>query len=83
MKQKDIALIILISAVSAVISFTVSHLLFSTPQNRQQKVAVIDKITTQFTTPNSQFFNSQSIDPTQLIEVQSSNNSNPFNGSGQ
>ena len=83
MKQKDVAFIILISAVSAVISFTASHFLFATPQNRQQKVAVVDKITTQFTTPNPQFFNSQSIDPTQLIEVQNSNNSNPFNGSGQ
>jgi len=82
MKQKDVALIILISAISAVVSFTVSNILFSTPQNRQQKVAVIDKISTQFSTPNSQFFNSQSIDPTQLIEVQTSNNPNPFNGAG-
>jgi hypothetical protein len=82
MKQKDIALIILISAISAVVSFVASNILFSTPQNRQQKVAVVDKINTQFLTPDPQFFNSQSIDPTQLIEVQNSNNTNPFNGSG-
>lgn len=83
MKQKDIALIILISAISAFISFAASHILFTTPSNRQQSVAVVNKITTQFSTPNPQFFNNQSIDPTQLIEVQNSNNSNPFNGSGQ
>lgn len=82
MKQKDIAFIILISAVSAVVSFAASHILFATPANRHQNVAVVDKISTQFSTPNPQFFNSQSIDPTQLIEVQNSNNSNPFNGSG-
>jgi hypothetical protein len=78
MKQKDIALIILVAGISGVISFTVSQILFTTPQNRQQKVAVVDQITSQFTTPNSQFFNSQSINPAQSIEVQNSNNSNPF-----
>ena len=82
MKQKDVALIILISAVSAVISFAASHILFTTPANREQRVAVVDKITTEFSTPNPQFFNNQSIDPTQLIEVQTSNNPNPFSGSG-
>ena len=81
MKQKDLALIILIVGSSGIVSFTVSHFLFATPQNRQQNVAVVDQITPQFATPNPQFFNSQSIDPTQLIEVQNSNNSNPF-GSG-
>ncbi len=83
MKQKDIALIIFIAAISAIVAFTASHFIFATPQNRQQRVAVIDKISTQFSTPNPQFFNNQSIDPTQLIEVQNSNNTNPFNGSGQ
>lgn len=82
MKQKDIALIILIAGISGLVSFTFSHLIFSTPQARQQKVALVDKITPEFATPSTQFFNSQSIDPTQFINVQNSNNSNPF-GSGQ
>ena len=81
MKQKDIALIIIIAAISGAISFAASHLIFTTPKNRQQSVAVVDKITTDFTTPDSKFFNSQSIDPAKLIEVQNSNNTNPFNGS--
>ncbi len=83
MKQKDVALIILIAGISAVVAFTASHFIFATPQNRQQAVAVVNPITTQFTSPNKQFFNSQSINPTQLVEVQSSNNPNPFSGSGQ
>ena len=83
MKQKDVALIIVIAAISAGISFAASHLLFATPHDRQQKVAAVDPITTDFVTPDSKFFNSQSIDPAKLIEVGSSNNSNPFNGSGQ
>lgn len=82
MKQKDVALIIVIAAISAGISFAASHFLFATPHNRQQQVASIDPISTDFQTPDSKFFNNQSIDPAELIEVGSSNNTNPFNGSG-
>jgi hypothetical protein len=83
MKQKDIALVILIAGFSAVVSYTASHFLFVTPKNRQQQVAIVDPINTEFTTPNPKFFNNQSIDPAKLIEVGDNNNSNPFNGSGQ
>lgn len=82
MKQKDLALIIVIAAVSGSISFAVSHFLFASPQNQRQQVAVVDKITTEFTTPDPKFFNSQSINPAKLIEVGNGNNTNPFNGSG-
>ena len=82
MKQKDIAMIIVIAAISGSISFALSHFLFATPQNQQQEVAVVDRITTDFINPDPKFFNSQSINPSKLIEVGSSNNSNPFNGSG-
>ena len=83
MKQKDIALIIVIGAISAAISFGASQLVFSSPQNRQQSVAVVDPISTKFTAPDSKFFNSNSINPAKLIEVGSNTNTNPFNGTGQ
>ena len=82
MKQKDVALIIIIAAISGAVSFAASHFLFAAPRDREQKVAVVDVITTEFTIPDTKFFNNQSIDPAKLIEVQNSNNSNPFNGSG-
>lgn len=82
MKQKDIALIIVIAAISAAISFASSHFLFATSHDRQQNVAAVDPITTDFTTPDTKFFNNQSIDPSELIEVGSGNNTNPFSGSG-
>lgn len=82
MKQKDIALLILIAGISGVVSFVASNFLFATPQNRQQQVAVVDPITTEFATPSKTFFNSNSIDPARLIEVGGNNNSNPFSGSG-
>ncbi len=82
MKQKDIALIIAIAAISGILSFVASHYIFTTPANRQQAVAVVDPITTNFTTPDPKFFNANSIDPAKLIEVGNGNNTNPFNGTG-
>lgn len=82
MKQKDIALIIVIGAISAGISFAASQFIFGAPQNRQQTVAVVDPISTDFATPDPKFFNTYSINPSKLIEVGSSNNNNPFNGTG-
>ena len=82
MKQKDLALIIIIAAISGMLSFAVSHFIFGASQQRQQQVAVIDPITTEFVTPDPKFFNTKSINPAKLIEVGSNNNNNPFGGSG-
>lgn len=80
MKQKDIALVIVIAAISGVISFVLSGMLFVPSANRQQKVEVVDKITTDFPLPSSKYFNSSAIDPTQTIQIGNNNNPNPFNG---
>jgi len=78
MKQKDWALIIVIAFVSAVISFFVSNKIFVTPANREQKVQVVDKISSSFQTPDTKYFNSNSIDPTQNNQISTGNNQNPF-----
>ncbi len=83
MKQKDVALIIVIAAISGFASFFLSHFLFATPQNREQKVEVVDKITTEFPLPSHKYFNENSIDPAQLVQVVDNNNPNPFKGAGQ
>ena len=44
MKQKDIAVILVVAVVSAAISFGLSRVLFAPPANRQQKVEVVDAI---------------------------------------
>jgi hypothetical protein len=80
MKQKDIALIIIIAAISGFASYFISHLIFATPSNRQQKVEVVDVITADFPTPSNKYFNSDSIDPAQVIQVGDGNNPNPFKG---
>jgi Flp pilus assembly protein CpaB len=83
MKQKDIALILVIVAVSGVVSFLASQWIFARPADRKQKAEVVDVITSDFPLPNTKYFNDKSIDPTQLIEIGNSNNPNPFGGSSQ
>jgi hypothetical protein len=83
MKQKDIALIILIAGIAGIISFFVSRAMFSSHSQRSQQAAVVDAISTDFTSPSSKYFNTNSIDPTQLIQIGNNNNNNPFNGATQ
>jgi len=78
-KQKDIALIVSIAAVSAVVSFLVSNKIFVTPSNRAQEVQVVDPITDDFPMPDKKYFNSSSINPAQDSQGTDSNE-NPFSG---
>lgn len=81
MKQKDLALVIVIAFISAVASFLISGKIFVTHANRQQKVEVVDVINSTFQPPSTKYFNPQSIDPTQLVQIGDNNNQNPFSGS--
>ena len=83
MKQKDIALIILIAGIAAFASFFISRSLFASGTKRSQQAEVVDKISTEFTQPSNKYFNQKSIDPTQLIKIGGSKNNNPFNGKKQ
>jgi hypothetical protein len=80
MKQKDIALILVVVGVSAIISFIVSSTFIAPAKNRQQKVEVVDRISTDFNRPDPKYFNAQSLNPTQEITIGDNTNTNPFNG---
>lgn len=81
MKQKDIALIVVIVAISAVVSLFASNLIFGGAKNKQQQATVVQPITADFPTPDTRYFNSNAFDPTQLITIGQNNNTNPFSGS--
>jgi hypothetical protein len=83
MKQKDLALILVIVFISAIISLLVSNSIFASPKNRQQKVEVVSPITTDFQQTDSKYFNSQSFDPTKVITIGDNSNPNPFSGNKQ
>ncbi len=78
MKQKDFALIILIVFFGAVISVVASKYLIVPPKNRQQEVEQVLEISQKFDYPDKRFFNSNSINPTQLITIGDNANPDPF-----
>ncbi len=79
MKQKDIITLIVTAFFSIVLSIVVSKIVFSKPSNLNQQVDVVPVVSSNFSTPNSQFFNNKSIDPTQIINIGPSNNQQVFN----
>ncbi|MBA3758306.1 hypothetical protein H0X10_01600 [Candidatus Saccharibacteria bacterium] len=73
MKKNDILLVAVCVIVSAALSLILTNLLFS-ESSRQEKVEVVEKITDQFIQPEKRYFNENSINPTQLIQI--GNNAN-------
>ncbi len=79
MKQKDIILIVVVGIISGIVSLFISNALFAPPATRQQQIEKVGAISSSFSSPDSKYFNSQSVDPTQLIQIGTSTNPNPFN----
>lgn len=79
MKQKDLTVIIVVAVVSAVLAFLLSRWIFSLPQNREQTAEHVDVINKDFPLPPSRYFNPNSVNPTQQIQIGDSANPNPFN----
>lgn len=78
MKQKDIALIIIVIFVSVLISYFISGKIIVPPKNRQQEVEVTQAISDQFNLPDKKYFNNSSINPTQIIIIGDNSNPDPF-----
>lgn len=78
MKQKDIALIIVMVFISGIISFVVSGKIFGSQKNSEQTAEVVEPITSEFPPPPAKYFNGTSINPTQLITIGGGTNPNPF-----
>lgn len=78
MKNKDLAMIIMVIFISGLLSFFVSHLIFAKPQDKIQKAEIVEKIDTNFNQPNNKYFNSNSINPTYQIQINNNNNNQPF-----
>jgi len=78
MKQKDIAVILMVAGISAIISLTASKVLIKVPDVKTQKVEVVEPITAEFVQPDKRYFNENSVNPTQLITIGDNNNTQPF-----
>lgn len=77
MKQKDIALVILIVGISGLISFFVSNSFITSP-DKDQEAAVVAPIESEFVEPDDRYFNERAINPTRIIRIRNDDNTNPF-----
>lgn len=78
MKRKDIALIVIIVFISAVVSFFVSNAIFGSPKNRQQEAEIVQPISSKFPQPDKRYFNAEAFDPTRDITIGQNANPDPF-----
>ena len=78
MKQKDIALIVVVGIVAAVLSLLLTQAIFVTKDSRNLTVEVIEPISSEFKQPDPTVFNSEAVNPTQLIQIGEGSNSDPF-----
>jgi len=78
MKKSDIAMIILIAAISVIVAYFVAQALLGDVQNESVQVKTIDPITTEVAQPDPSVFNSNAINPTVevIIGGDQSNDSN-------
>lgn len=79
MKQQDIAMIIVVAVFSVIAATLASNLLFSFTGGREQQAAMVEPISATFEQPDTAYFNSQSVDPTQIIRIGEYTNQTPFN----
>lgn len=85
MKRKDLTKIIFVAVIWGIVSIIASSLIFKSPVKNSQ-VPVVKPINTNFpqvsTDSNYQpIFNTNAIDPTQLIQIGNSQNNMPFGNS--
>lgn len=80
MKKKDIAIIFVVSVVSAVISIIISGLLITPSEGRSQSVEVAPAIQAELNSVDKFYFNIEANNPAQDIQVGQDPTSNPFAG---
>lgn len=78
MKQKDIAVIIIVAAVAGIISYFVANLLFGGEKKYTLKASVVEPISADFNPPSDTYFNKDAINPTKNITIGDSTNATPF-----
>ena len=82
MKQKDIAVIILVAFAAGIVSFIVARVVFKPPQGSTQ-VPVVTAIDPNFPdvkndSKYNSIFNAKALDPTQPVQIGNNNNNVPF-----
>lgn len=78
MKKNDIALILLIVSVCAVITYFIGNAIIGDQSAKQVSAEVVEPITGNITEPSKEIFNKDAINPTVVIQIGSPSNQQPF-----
>jgi len=78
LKKNDFYTLLVIIVIASTFSVILSRLLFKV-ETSKTKVEVVKKIDDNFPLPPPEYFNSDSLNPTQLIKIDSGENQKPFN----
>jgi flagellar basal body-associated protein FliL len=79
MKQKDIMIIIAVAIFGVVVALLLSNMIFVKAETKAQTVEKIDAITAEFNDEEvKKYVNSQSVNPSQLVEIGKTTNDAPF-----
>jgi hypothetical protein len=77
-KQSDLAMIILVSAISFIAAYYIGNSLINTSEARSTSVEVAVPISPNFPEPSPKIFNDAAINPTELIKIGDANKDKPF-----
>lgn len=80
-KQSDIAMIILVTAISLVAAYVISGTIINSPDSRATPVEIAIPISPDFSEPDKKIFNDNAINPTELIKIGDPNTNSPFQDS--
>lgn len=80
MKKNDIALIVLITSVTLVISYLLVKGFFGQPSDTQTRVEKVEAISSIIQPPSDRIFNRDAINPTIVIQIGNPSNQQPFSG---
>ena len=78
MKKNDITVMAAVTIFAVIFSLVLSNLIFTPKSTKGLKAQKIDKVESSFQKPDKKYFNPESINPTQLIQIGDSPNAQPF-----
>jgi len=83
MKQKDFIVIGVTVFFAGLVSYFICSKFLFSKSTHNQTAEVVEAITSDFSLPDKKIFNTDAIDPTQLIQIGPNSNNQPFTASTQ
>ena len=78
MKSKDKMTIVAVVIFSAIVSIVLSNILMNKEKNKNQSIEIVTPISAELQRPPAEYYNANSINPTQTIQIGGNNTSQPF-----